>query len=97
MLRFPHISQCAELAMSIGANQRVSHAEASSTSQFHACFIVCFLSRKGILEPVRETAYWKETLSAFLPNSARSAELHLPPGRTGTIRENNTENRVFSI
>lgn len=39
MLRFPPISQCAELAMSIGAYICVSHANASSC-EFNACFIV---------------------------------------------------------
>lgn len=64
LLRLPPISQCAELALSIGACIPVG-----LTCQcifkapcVNACFTVCFPSREGIPESVPETAYWKETL-----------------------------------
>lgn len=85
MLRFPHISQCVDLAMNIGVWERFHvGARPGLLCDLTSC-LLCSL-RARLLQSVCEAAHREEAVPALLSESARPAELHFPPRCSGTAQ-----------
>lgn len=72
MLRFPQINQCVDLAMNIGVCVHMSTIRVLDCfCDFTSCFnILRFSVRARLLQSVCEAADRKETVPAFLSESA---------------------------
>lgn len=72
MLRFPPISQCADLAMNIGVCVCVCTCFHKSVHVVVLLcgFTSCFFFRARLLQSLCEAAHWQETVPALLPEPA---------------------------